>query len=172
MNTLKKEIDKIFARYLSELPNNYNGNYDFNSDLKIGECGEVFLKNFLIYRGLSFLEYNKDNRYDLLMSYNSKKITYEIKTDILLSPKNDTGNIAIEFESRSKPSGISVTESDYFVYYIPKLNQMWNIKTQNLRELINNNKFKEVIGGDDGSFTKMYLIKRKKFMKNFKVYHL
>ena len=34
----------------------------------------------------------------------------------------------------------------------------------------NSNNFKEVIGGDKGSNTKMYLINRNKYKNNFKVY--
>lgn len=143
---------------------------NFSEDIKLGENGEEFIKNFLINKGYKFIKDNKDYKYDLLMSYNNLEITYEIKTDVLLSPEKDTGNLVVEFESRGKPSGISVTEADYYVYYIPKLNEIWNIKMDDLRNLINSNNFRKVSGGDEGSDTKMYLIKRSKFKNHFKVH--
>lgn len=147
-----------------------NGSYNFEEDIVAGEQGEGFIKEFMINKGYKFISDNKDNKYDLLMSFKNRKIKYEIKTDILLSPKNDTGNIVVEFESRSKPSGISVTEAEFYVYYIPKLNEVWNIKMDKLKNLINSNNFKEVVGGDEGSNTKMYLINRNKHKKHFKVH--
>ncbi len=147
-----------------------NGSYNFEEDIVTGEQGEDFIKEFMINKGYKFISDNKDNKYDLLMSFKNRKIKYEIKTDVLLSPKNDTGNIVVEFESRGKSSGISVTEAEFYIYYIPKLNEVWNIKMDKLKNLINSNNFKEVIGGDKGSDTKMYLINRNKYKNNFKVY--
>ena len=151
---------------------NVIGKYNFQEDIETGEQGEGFIKNFLISKGFIFISDNKDNKYDLLMSYKGNQLKYEIKTDVLLSKKRDTGNLVVEFESRSKPSGINVTQADYYVYYIPKLKEIWNIKMDNLKLLIENNNFREVSGGDVGSNTKMYLINREKFKNNFRVYNL
>lgn len=151
---------------------NITGKYNFQEDIETGEQGESFIKNFLISKGFIFISDNKDNKYDLLMSYKGNQLKYEIKTDVLLSEKRDTGNLVVEFESRNKPSGISVTQANYYVYYIPKLKEIWNIKIDNLKLLIENNNFKKVSGGDVGSNTKMYLINREKFKSNFKIYKL
>ena len=105
------------------------------------------------------------------MSFNGREVTYEVKTDVFVSPKKDSGNLVVEFESRGKPSGINVTEADYYVYYMPKLNEVWNIKMDDLKNLIDNNNFKKVSGGDVGSDTKMYLIRRSFYKKHFKVYN-
>ena len=148
------------------------GKYDFKQDIISGEKGEEFIKNFLISKNFKFLSDNKNNKYDLLMSYNNSPITYEIKTDILLSKERDTGNMVVEFESREKPSGISVTQADYYVYYIPKLGEIWNIKINVLKNLIEKENFKVVSGGDIGSNTKMYLIPRKKYSNYFKIHKL
>jgi hypothetical protein len=149
-----------------------NGSYNFREDIILGEEGEVFIKNFLISKDFKFISENKDEKFDLLMSYNGRPIKYEIKTDVLLSKEKDTGNLVVEFESRGKPSGISVTQADYFVYFIPKLKEIWNIKVENLKNIINNNKLKKVSGGDLDSNTKMYLINRNKFSKNFKIHKI
>ena len=81
-------------------------------------------------------------------------------------------NLVVEFESRGKPSGISVTEADFYVYFMPKLNEVWNIKMDELKKLIKSNNFKKVSGGDEGSETKMYLIKRNLYKKYFKIHNI
>jgi hypothetical protein len=42
--------------------------------------------------------------------------TVEIKTDLIA---HKTGNVAIEFEYRNKPSGISKTNADYYAFIFP-----------------------------------------------------
>jgi hypothetical protein len=170
MQDIHRKISKKFAEYLSEVPKDIVGNYDFKTDIKTGEQGEDFVKNFLISRGFKFIHKNNDNKYDLLMSYNDNNYTYEIKTDVLLSEKRDTGNLVVEFESRGKPSGVSVCEADYYVYYIPKLKEIWNIGMNDLKNLIASESFRVVVGGDKGSNTKMYLIEREKYKEHFKIY--
>lgn len=147
-----------------------SGNYNFKKDIITGEHGEDFVRDFMINKGYDFVSDNKDNKYDLLMSFEEKEIKYEVKTDVLLSPQNDTGNIVVEFESRGKPSGISVSEAEYYVYYMPKLNEIWNIKMDDLKNLIKSNNFKEVVGGDEGSDTKMYLINRRRYKNHFRIH--
>ena len=73
------------------------------------------------------MKHNSNFKYDLMLGqlkeqeiaqiFNNKKI--EVKTDFLAQ---ETGNIALEYESRGKPSGISVTEADYYAYCLPRAN--------------------------------------------------
>ena len=73
------------------------------------------------------MKHNGDFKYDLLLGqikekeiadiFTNKKI--EVKTDYLAQK---TGNIAIEYQSRGKPSGISITEADYYAYFLPLAN--------------------------------------------------
>lgn len=73
------------------------------------------------------MKYNNDFKFDLKIGqlkeqeigaiFNNKKI--EVKTDFMA---HETGNIAIEFESRGKPSGISITEADFYAYCLPFAN--------------------------------------------------
>jgi len=145
------------------------GQYNFKKDLITGEEGEEEVRSFLEKNGYRFIGNCKNNRFDLLMELNRIPITFEVKTDSY----KDTGNIAIEIESRGKSSGISVTESDYFVTLFKFNNELWSIKTEDLRKLISENDFylKEG-GGDKGSNTKFYLIKKSKFRKYFQVHQL
>jgi hypothetical protein len=145
-------------------------NLNFIKDLKLGNEGEEKLAEYLTTKGSEYIDSNKDNRYDIKMLKNDKEITYEVKTDVKCAPLFDTGNIFIEFESRGKASGISVTESDWFVTYFLYLGELWFIKSKDLQALINTHDFPKFYNaGDIGSETHGYLIKRKDFKKYFHV---
>jgi len=152
------------------MENDINGEYDFKKDLVKGELGENEIIEYMQNLGFQFINRRNDNKYDFSMGYNGKIYTYEIKTDIF---PRDTGNIAIEVESRGKPSGVSVTHADYFVTYFKHLGEIWNIKTKNLLELIDNegDDFRFIENaGDPGSNTKLYLIKKKDYKSHFRVH--
>jgi hypothetical protein len=148
-------------------------NLNFNQDLILGNHGEIVIREFLEKKGCKFIHLNNDNKYDLKMIKNNTEITYEIKTDVLVAPIYDTGNIFIEFESRGKESGISVTKSDWFVTYFKYLKEIWFIKSETLKTLIQENEFPIFYdAGDVGSATHGYLIKRKDFKEYFHVYKI
>jgi hypothetical protein len=144
------------------------GKYNFKKDLKTGKKGEDKIVEFLEDKGFKFKNRNNDKTYDLLMEWRGREIKYEIKTDVY--PK-DTGNMVIEFESRGKESGIQVCKSDYFVYYYAHQDEIWIIKTKDLKKLIKENTLRYVVGGDWGSNTKMWIIKKTDFRSWFKVYN-
>ena len=145
-------------------------NLDFKTDLKLGNDGEHVIINFLESKGCNYVDSNNDNKYDLKMITNGKETTYEIKTDVFIAPIYDTGNIFIEYESRGKASGISVTQADWFVTYFKYLKEIWFIKSETLKQLISENEFPVFYdAGDVGSETHGYLIKRKDFKKYFHV---
>jgi hypothetical protein len=148
-------------------------NLNFNQDLVLGNSGEIVIKEFLERKGCEFINLNDDNQYDLKMKKNNNEITYEIKTDVLVAPIYDTGNIFIEFESRGKKSGISVSKADWFVTYFKYLKEIWFIKSETLKTLIQENEFPIFYdAGDVGSATHGYLIKRKDFKEYFHVYKI
>ena len=67
------------------------------------------------------MNYNSDFRYDLEIGKEGERIVHEIFANKKLEVKRDSwvgrsGNIAIEFKSRNKPSGIVTTEADYWVF--------------------------------------------------------
>jgi hypothetical protein len=145
-------------------------NLDFISDLKLGNEGEESIIKYLLDNGCKYVDSNNDNKYDIKMIKKGLETTYEIKTDVKCAPLFDTGNIFIEFESRGKPSGISVTQADWFVTYFKYLKEAWFIKSDKLKKLINENDFQTFKdAGDVGSATHGYLIKRKDFKKYFYV---
>lgn len=145
-------------------------NLNFKDDLTLSSTGEFEVRIFLEKNGLKYVSSNNDNKYDLVMSKNEKIYMYEIKTDFKCAPLFDTGNLFIEFECRKKPSGISVTKSDWFVTYFIYLKEIWFIKSEKLKNLIKDNNFPIFIdAGDINSETKGYLIKREEFKKHFHV---
>lgn len=149
------------------------GEYNFNKDLSKGKSGEDFVINYMKKLGFVLEHTCNDSKYDFCMSYRNKKITYELKTDMYCKPGCDTGNIAIEIESRGKKSGINVTASDYFVTYFPHLGEIWNIKTEDLKKLIKYSNLPLKEGkGDPGSNTKFYLIKKELYKQYFKVHKI
>ena len=67
------------------------------------------------------MEYNSDFRHDLKVGHKGERYlaavlegaTIEVKADSFIK---DTRRLAVEFESRGKPSGIATTEADYWCF--------------------------------------------------------
>ena len=69
------------------------------------------------------MKYNNDFRYDLKVGQIKEKELGNILKDKTIEIKYDkkaleTGNIFVEYESRNKASGISISESDYYCYIL------------------------------------------------------
>jgi len=89
------------------------------------------------------MKYNSDFKYDLKIGNDGERIVDEIFSNKKLEVKRDSwvgrsGNIAIEFKSRNKPSGIVTTQADYWVFifsreYKDKVILM--VETQRLKEV-------------------------------------
>ena len=147
------------------------GEYNFKEDLSLGKYGENVVINDLVSLGAELVDTCDMNYYDFRIKYKDKIICYEVKTDDYCKIGNDTGNLFVEFECRGKESGISVTMSDWFVYYYLHLGEIWYIRTNKLKDLIDNNNFRvSKNSGDSGSNTKGYLINRYQFEKKFMIH--
>lgn len=114
------------------------------------------------------MKLNNDNRFDIDLEYGqifeqkianifqSSKI--EVKTE--RDKWNYTGNIVIEFESRGHPSGIAVTQSDFWFHNLAlkgELIMTLVFPVAVLKRYIEQNKPRVVRGGDDNT-SKLYLI--------------
>jgi len=67
------------------------------------------------------MEYNSDFRYDLKVGQVAEQALASIFENKKVEVKRDlkakvTGNLFIEFESRGKPSGITVSEADFWCF--------------------------------------------------------
>tara|TARA_R110000787_G_scaffold6251_2_gene22130 strand:+ start:1250 stop:1657 length:408 start_codon:yes stop_codon:yes gene_type:complete len=81
--------------------------------------------------------------YDLVIGQKGEKLVDHIFKNATVEVKRDfwtgtTGNIAVEFESRGKPSGISKTKSDYYAFVLAEQFRdevIIIIKTSRLKEI-------------------------------------
>lgn len=134
------------------------GHYNFDKDLKDGLQAEEEVKTLLKKHfnvGDSDIETLDTKEYDIKIV--SKNLTFEVKNDLMAET---TGNIAIEYKSRAKASGISVTKADYWIYKFAGVFYM--IETNRLKEEVFEKKNywrSGVNGGDRGSNTMMFLVK-------------
>lgn len=129
----------------------------FKEDLKFGQTFEIKALDYFKY---NTYKKNNDNRYDLILD---DKIKIEVKADRL---SYHTNNIAIEFECFDNPSGISISEADYYIYFIIKPNNEYTVykfKTDELKDIIKNCR---IVSGGDMKASKMYLLNVNK-IKNF-----
>ena len=95
----------------------------------------------------------------------NKKIEVKSERDIWQS----TGNIAIEYESYSKPSGIKATESDYWFHNLCIGDEEYCtlvFKTEVLRKIVEQlDTFKTVSGGDHNA-SRMFLVNLQKLFSS------
>lgn len=150
-------------------------NYDFTTDLVLGEQGEKVVALYLMLsHNMEFIGYNKDNRFDIAMRKreDGTEKTFEVKTDVYVNELQDTGNMAVEIRHKGKPSGISSTKADVFIYFFRNLptDNLWMIKASELKSLIKENisDMKVVMGGDTNE-TQLVLIPKHKFKNSFYV---
>ena len=100
--------------------------------------------------------YCNNYKYDFKTTDNK---TYEVKTEPM---SLTTNNIFLEFFAYGKPSGISTTESNYYIFCDTKIYFM--IETIKLKELIKNNTYKIITTKD--KLTLGYLIKKDIIIKH------
>jgi hypothetical protein len=99
------------------------------------------------------IEFSDSKFYDIKII--SLGLTFEVKNDILAAK---TGNVAIEYKSRGKDSGLVTSTADYWVYKFN--NECLMIKTSNLRkELIDNKNYFRIVSGGDNSTSQLFLVK-------------
>jgi hypothetical protein len=153
------------------------GNYSFKKDLATSKVTEVEVADLLCDGSITSaklppidkikgVRFNNDNKYDLEVRYSGDiTITFEIKEDFYHAKSN---NIAVEYASRGKESGITVTEADWHIYVVHTkkgTKEYILVSTETLRTNIVTGAYdKEVSGGDVGSETKNYLFKYKTFV--------
>lgn len=114
------------------------------------------------------MKLNNDNRFDIDLEYG--QIFEQKIADIFQSSKievkterdkwNSTGNIVIEFESRGHPSGIAVTQADFWFHNLAlkgELIMTLVFPVAVLKRYIKQHNPRVVRGGDDNT-SKLYLI--------------
>lgn len=139
----------------------------FASDLAIAEETETDISQLLAKRyNMEVVKRCHDSRYDILMRKQSdgKLFSFEVKEDFTHAR---TGNIGLEFECRGKPSGISVSKSDYYIYKLHNRNKtvsVYLIRTDTLKWMVQEKKYFRIVnGGDEGSNSMCYLFRHDVF---------
>ena len=140
--------------------------FDFHKDLEEAKKKEQDLADLLMSRGKTAkVEFNNDHRYDLIVHRKDGGCwTIEVKHDMT---QLRTGNIGVEFESRKRPSGIAMSEADYWCFALK--DGYWLIESMKLKRLIRDKAWHRIaMGGDAGSETKMYLFKDSELKKSMR----
>ena len=80
-----------------------------------------------------------------------------------------TGNIAVEYESYGKPSGIKATESDYWFHNLCIGDETYAtlvFRTDVLRSIVNSLDYTKSVNGGDHNASKMYLLNIQKLFSS------
>lgn len=150
-------------------------NYNFHRDLHRAKKTEVDVANYLAEETRSSIKILNDTKeFDIVLERVGKNYVIEVKEDFMAAK---TGNVAVEYECRGKPSGINVTKADVYAYVIHEgegVRQLHLVESKVLKKAISKKMYhRTVVGGDRGSNTKMYLFTKDVFtslgykMKNF-----
>lgn len=135
----------------------------FSNQLTIGQAYENLttqLLNFTNY--ITSQDKGNFKKWDIHDLDTNKK--YEVKADLQVDVYN---NLFIEYHHGKEPSGYSVTEADFYIYFArkqstliidgkeifndehkPDYNRYYLIPINDLRRIIDGNMFKSVRGGD------------------------
>jgi hypothetical protein len=125
---------------------------NFKKDLEFGNIYEKKALDYFKYTKYKIKEgYYKE--YDIKLKLESgKSERIEVKCDRLA---HKTNNIVIEYEYNNKPSGISTTRADKWIYFIHNTNKVFIIPVDELKNIIKTSK---TINGGDNKLSKMYLL--------------
>ena len=135
----KKKVRKLMTKIEPSTANRKK----FDLDLKYGKVREQLVAEML----------------------QDKKI--EVKSERGMWQK--TGNIAIEYESYGKPSGINATESDYWFHNLCVGDDVFAtlvFNTANLKKIISNLDYKKSVSGGDNNASRMYLLNLQKLFSS------
>lgn len=111
------------------------------------------------------LEYGKVREQAVADMLQDKKIEVKSERDVW----QNTGNIAIEYESYGKPSGIAATEADYWFHNLCIGDDIFAtlvFDTDSLRRIIDNLDYKRSVSGGDHNASKMYLLNLQKLFSS------
>lgn len=141
----------------------------FDKDVKVGEWAErklvedlaevyPFIGVLIQSRQVIFNNWNSDFDIGIPLFNSGRTLHIEVKNDSL---KEHTGNVAIEFECRGKPSGIAVTKAKWWASYYK--NEFHILPVEILKDMIEKKKYKTWVYGGDDQAAKMYLFSQTLF---------
>lgn len=142
---------------------------NFKEALQDSQQSVDYVKDYLQEKGYQILHEIDDSRYDILCEKDGNQISVEVKNDLQYDL---TGNVALEYLSRKKPSAICKSKADIWCYvlgdeiyeaYLPNL----RYKLMNMLYFNKSGNFRIVNGGDDNT-SEIILLKLELFKTIFK----
>lgn len=127
------------------------GNYNFKEDLVVAQENEAKIAEMLSNESGFICESGNDtSSHDISCHLNDNFYKIECKEDFQVGR---TGNVAVEIECRGKPSGIEISQSDFWVYTLHRdTKEVWIMTTASLRKAIKHKKyFTKCEAGDLGT---------------------
>ena len=116
-------------------------------------------------------------KFDIDLQYG--KVREQLVADMLQDKKIEvkserdmwqrTGNIAIEYESYGKPSGINATEADFWFHNLCVDDDVFCtlvFNVNNLKKLIDKLDYKKSVSGGDNNASRMYLLNIQKLFSS------
>ena len=111
------------------------------------------------------LAYGKVREQRIADMFTDKKVEVKSERDMWVR----TGNIAIEYESYGKPSGIAVTEADYWFHNLCIGDETFAtlvFDVPSLKRIIDNLDYKKTVSGGDHNASRMYLLNIQKLFSS------
>jgi len=116
-------------------------------------------------------------KFDLDLAYGKvrEQRVADMLTDKRIEVKSErdmwvrTGNIAIEFESYGKPSGIAATEADYWFHNLCIGDETFAtlvFDVPSLKRIIDNLDYKKTVSGGDHNASRLYLLNIQKLFSS------
>lgn len=132
----------------------------FTEDLILGEQYQKLFLSMIEWDSSEIAQGNF-KPWDIRIQNKEELITFEVKAD---RQSRRTGNVVIEFECNKKPSGITSSTADYWIYFIIGSHQYYMIPREALLDMIKENKYQRIVKGGDGYRSNMYLFRMTDFM--------
>lgn len=111
------------------------------------------------------LAYGKVREQRVADMLTDKKVEVKSERDMWVR----TGNIAVEYESYGKPSGIAVTEADYWFHNLCIGDETFAtlvFDVPSLKRIIDNLDYKKTVSGGDHNASRMYLLNIQKLFSS------
>lgn len=111
------------------------------------------------------LAYGKVREQRVADMFTDKKVEVKSERDMWVR----TGNIAIEYESYGKPSGIAATEADYWFHNLCIGDETFAtlvFDVPSLKRIIDNLDYKKTVSGGDHNASRMYLLNIQKLFSS------
>lgn len=126
-----------------------------------GKVAELKVAELFLYDKIEYAP-TKCAEYDIMMTMNDIDVFFEVKRDRLM---DTTGNICIEYESNGKPSGITVSIADYWVYMNDNMTEIYLIDIKYIKRCIAKGMFHKNIRCGYNWLSRAYLFDKEIFAK-------